>query len=194
VSAPEPHVPTVAPGSVRLAAAPMDVVELAPLRAAGDGLRAIARGRGVELPAMGRVAAARTAIALCVRPERWLVLSPAAAPGAAHIAWERAAGSRGAAVDLSSALAALHLTGPTARDVLERGCRLDLDPHAFPVGAAAATIMAQVSVVLAALGSGWLLLTPATTARHLREWLVSSGRPFGLREQAGVDVFESAEG
>jgi sarcosine oxidase gamma subunit len=70
--------------------------------------------------------------------------------------------------------------------MLARGCRLDLATDAFPVGSAAATIMVQVPAILARLRRGMLLLTPATTARHLREWLVATSQPFGLA--LGVDV------
>jgi len=84
--------------------------------------------------------------------------------------------------------ALLYLAGAGARELLTRGCRLDLDRGAFPPGSAAATLIAQVSVILAALDSGFLLLTPATTARHLREWLLASGAPFGLQRTAGVTV------
>jgi hypothetical protein len=48
--------------------------------------------------------------------------------------------------------------------------------------------MAQVAVILAVLPSGLLLLTPATTARHLREWLASTAKPFGLVPRADVTV------
>jgi sarcosine oxidase subunit gamma len=89
---------------------------------------------------------------------------------------------------LSSGLAAMHLAGPQVRDVLARACRLDLDPQVFPPGSAAATVMAQVAVILAVLPSGLLLLTPTSTARHLREWLASTAKPFGLVSGADVTV------
>jgi sarcosine oxidase subunit gamma len=81
-------------------------------------------------------------------------------------------------VDLSSGLAAMWLEGPACREALARGCRLDLHPSAFPSGHAAATIMAQVAVILVALSSGVLLLTPATTSRHFSEWLAHAAAPF----------------
>src|SRR4029077_5615429 len=101
---------------------------------------------------------------------------------------EAACARVGAAVALSSGLAAWHLAGPRVREVLSRACRLDLDPQVFPAGSAAATLMAQVAVILAVLPSGLLLLTPATTARHLREWLASTAKPFGLVPGADVTV------
>jgi sarcosine oxidase subunit gamma len=91
-------------------------------------------------------------------------------------------------VDLSSALTALYLSGPAVREGLARGCRLDLHPEAFPPGSAAASHMAQVPVILAALPGAWLLLTPSTTARHFREWLAASARGFGLATSADVTV------
>jgi heterotetrameric sarcosine oxidase gamma subunit len=176
---------------VQLAAAPMDIVEIAALRAGAGGLRAVARERGLELPRPGGVAVGRQTLALCVRPERWLILSPSAAPAVTHSAWQRAAAGLAAAVDLSSGLVALHLAGPAAAEVLVRGCSLDLAGDPFPAGGAAATIMAQLSVVLAAVSPGWLLLTPATTARHLREWLTATGKPFGLIERGEINVFDA---
>jgi len=72
--------------------------------------------------------------------------------------------------------------------VLARGCRLDLHDDAFASGSAASTHMAQVTVTLAALPAGWLLLTPSTTARHFREWLTVTARPFGVASRADVTV------
>jgi sarcosine oxidase subunit gamma len=176
-----------APG-VRLASCAGDVVEIAAFHGRARELESIAAGRGPDLPALGRLALASDQVALCVRPERWLLIGPPTFPGATAALWQAACARVGAAVDLSSGLAAWHLAGPQVREVLSRACRLDLDPEIFPAGSAAATIMAQVAVILAVLPSGLLLLTPATTARHLREWLASTAKPFGLVPRADVTV------
>ena len=178
--------------AVALGSCSLDIVELAALRGRAGELERIARDRGVQLPPLGRASIARDAIALGVRPERWLILTPPAAPGTAADAWGPACSGVAAAVDLSSGLAALHVAGSAVPQVLARGCRLDLHPQAFPAQRTAATMMAQVSVILAALHSGWLLLTPSTTARHFQEWLASAARPFGLRALAGLTIFERA--
>jgi heterotetrameric sarcosine oxidase gamma subunit len=180
--------PESASAGVRLASCAADVVEIAALHGRAREIGSIARGRGLDLPALGRLALGSDQLALCVRPERWLLLGPPAFPGATAALWQAACARVGAAVDLSSGLTALHLSGPQVRELLSRGCRLDLDPDVFPAGSAAATIMAQVAVILAALPSGLLLLTPATTARHLREWLISTAKPFGLALRADVTV------
>jgi len=72
----------------------------------------IAGARGVHLPAPGRVAVASDQLALCVRPARWLVLAPAGSAGATAALWQATCARVGAAVDLSSGLAAWHLAGP----------------------------------------------------------------------------------
>ena len=178
VSAPEAASIAGRPG-VQLGHIAVDIVEVGAYRGRASELGGIARAQGVTLPAFGRVDAGVSCLSLCVRPGRWLLLTPPAAPGAAAADWQRHCAGAGAAVDLSSGLAAGYLEGPAMRDVLARGCRLDLDPDVFPAGHAAATIVAQVSIILAALGPGLLLLTPATTAMHLNEWLESAARAFG---------------
>jgi heterotetrameric sarcosine oxidase gamma subunit len=168
-----------APDAVSIGRCAVDIVEVGAHRGRAHELAGIARMQGVTLPKFGRIAAHPSSLSLCVRPERWLLLTPPAAPGAAAADWHRHCAGAGAAVDVSSGLAAGYLEGPAMRDVLARGCRLDLDPGVFPAGHAAATVMAQVSIILAALGPGFLLLTPATTAMHLSEWLESAARALG---------------
>jgi heterotetrameric sarcosine oxidase gamma subunit len=185
VSAPEPRSkPHAVP--VALACCAADIIEIAAFRDRAFELASRARERGIALPPLGRAAAASGGLVLAVRPERWLLLMPPAAAGASALKGRDICGAAGAAVELSSGLAALNLAGSAVREVMKRGCRLDLDPTAFPAGTAAAAIVAQVAVVLAALPSGLLLVTPTTTARHLQEWLASTARPFGF--QSGADV------
>lgn len=173
---------------IACAAVAADVIELAAWRERTQVLKALAGRRGLTLPALGWSAAARTTLVLGVRPERWLLLSAPALPGVALANWRVPCAGCAAAIELSSALTALHLAGPAVPDVLARGCRLDLHPAAFVPGSAAATSMAQVPVLLAALPAGWLLLTPSSTARHLRDWLAATAAPFGFVSVASVTV------
>lgn len=167
-----------------------EIVELIASRGGAEATARRARERGIELPAMGRVVGGADGLALCVRPQRWLLLAWPAdgdtgrADGALHAHWQEASAGIGAAVELSSAYAALRLAGLSIREALARGCRLDLHPLQFPAGHAAATTMAQVPVILAALPAAMLVLTPASTARHFRAWLASTLQPFGLMAQS----------
>ena len=188
MSAPE-FAPLVAEGgTVRIAACPTDCIEIAAFSGRAAELAGIAARRGPQLPAFGQVAWTAGQLVLSVRPQRWLLLHSPAAAGANAALWQSACADVGAVIDLSSALTALHLAGPAVRELLVRSCRLDLDPEAFAPGSAAATIMVQVSVILAALPTGLLLLTPATTARHVHEWLLSAARPFGLMPSSEISL------
>jgi len=185
--------------AVQLESWSADIVELAALRARAQALERIAGARGIELPVFGRSIRSGDHLALCVRPNRWLILTtpPSGSLAASDApvvasetaaAWSAGCAGVGVAIDLSSALSAFHLTGAAAHEVVARNCRVDLDadlqaarrlralesPEEFQIGTAIATIMAQVSVVLTRLDSGILLLTPATTARHFSEWLAAA--------------------
>jgi heterotetrameric sarcosine oxidase gamma subunit len=158
---------------IGITTADLDIVELAALHGGSEALVALAALRGVPLPALGQALVSGGRIALAVRPARWLVLSPPAQSGSTAAGWQAACTGHGVAIDLSSGICALRVSGPSPliRARLARGCRLDLDSRVFPAGSTAATIIAQVSVILIALEDGMLLLTPSTTARHFREWL-----------------------
>ena len=150
------------------------------------------RERGVDLPDIGRVAMDGERLVLCVRPARWLVI---ASPGdsdadAACVEWSQAGDALGGVVDLSAAHAALLLQGARSTEVLARGCRLDLDRHVFPMGSAAATIIAQTPAYLAMLPIGILLLTPSSLARHFHDWLAAAALPFGLMPQSTISLAE----
>jgi heterotetrameric sarcosine oxidase gamma subunit len=171
-----------------LATCRADILEIAACGAAAGELAQRARDAGCTLPPLGHSQISAAALALAVRPQRCLLLLAAAADGVNVAAWQRRCAGAGVVVELSAALAAFVVRGSAAREVLRRGCRLDLDPKAFPAGAATATSMAQVAVTLAALPAGLLLLTPASTARHFEEWLDGAARGFGMTRAGDVTV------
>jgi heterotetrameric sarcosine oxidase gamma subunit len=140
------------------------------------------------LPERGHVTCLPGALALSVRPDRWLVIENRRAPGDSARLWQETLADAVQVVDLSGAFSLFYLTGREVRARLARGCRLDLESQGFAPGAAAATVIAQVSVTLAVLPQGILLLTPATTAQHLYEWLGGAAQPFGLRVAGDVTV------
>lgn len=193
MSGPDPRPPSPGAG-IRLAPVTADILELAAFRNRSADLERLAAARGVALPACGHLTRRPARLTLSVRPGRWLLLTAPATGGAS--AWEGAIPGCGAAVELSAALAATLLSGPAVREMLIRSCRLDLAAEAFPEAHAAATIMVQVPVILAALEGAMLLLTPATMARHVHDWLVTTSRPFGLSlaPQASLADFSGDNG
>jgi sarcosine oxidase subunit gamma len=195
VSAPEAALSEVPATGVQISDYRTDVIEIAAFRGRVRELEGIAAARGLSLPGFGRVVSTGRWLTLSVRPERWLVLQAATVAGSRAAQWHTACSGLGAAIDQSSALSVLHLAGSSARELLARSCRVDMHETVLPTGRVIATTMAQVAVIIAAIPSGLLVLTPATTARHFREWLLASARLCGLLPQstrAMVEMFGSS--
>ncbi len=185
MSAPDP----AAAPAVALAHWAAEVLEVAALRQGAAAAEGFGRACGEPLPRFGSARIDSPTLALCVRPSRWLLVAPRSPSPASPraVTWRAGCGAQVAVTELSSALAAFIAAGPRLRELLARGCRLDLDPEVFPAGSAAASVMVQVPVVLAALPRGMLLLTPASTAQHFAEWLEAAARPFGPAQNLTID-------
>jgi heterotetrameric sarcosine oxidase gamma subunit len=173
VSAPEPTSPagswTVASRTVTF-----EVVQVAAWRGGTAALSERLQAAGWRLPAFGHSWSLDGRLACCVRPERWLLVAErtSGAPhGALHEACVAVVGDIGAVTDLSAARRAWRLHDPQARHKLAAGCRLDLDPAAFPPGRATVTLIAQVPVMVVSVDGGWLLMAPSSMGEHLDDWL-----------------------
>lgn len=151
----------------------LDLVQVSAWRGGETALSERLRGGGWELPGFGRIWTRDGRLACSVRPQRWLLAAPAAGPTDTTLAETCGAfvAEAGAVIDLSAARGAWRITDPKARERLASGCRLDLDPTAFPPGRAAVTLIAQVPVMLACMDDGWLLMAPSSLAGHFEGWL-----------------------
>ncbi len=72
---------------------------------------------------------------------------------------------------------------PDARDLLAKGCSLDLHPTVFRKGTAAQTMLGLAGVVLIALddaGADYRILVRSTFARYLADWLIDAAEEFGV--------------
>ena len=96
---------------------------------------------GLELPMPPRVVRNKAHAFIWAGPGQWLFIAEQK-EGLAELS-ELAAVS-----DQSDARAALRLSGPNVRDMLAKGCMIDLHPAAFPSGAAAMTSIAHIGVHL----------------------------------------------
>ena len=80
-------------------------------------------------------------------------------------------------MDVSGQRTTLRLSGSHARDVLAKGCALDLHPKVFGVGSAAQTMLGQAGIVLLALDDGacdFLVLVRSSFARYVVAWLLDA--------------------
>lgn len=152
----------------------------------GAGGAAAAAVLGVEaLPTVASTAVdGPDATAIWFGPEEWLVTSTGR-DGEQLEAQLRDAvsGHAGAAVDVSAQRTTLRLRGARARDVLAKGCSLDLHPSAFGPGAAASTMLALAAVTLIPLdgnGTDYRILVRASFASYLAEWLLDAAAEYRI--------------
>ncbi|MDN5842487.1 MAG: sarcosine oxidase subunit gamma [Alcaligenaceae bacterium] len=105
------------------------------------------------------VAQGSNACIMWLAPDEWLIRTlPDAAPEAAQSGSagadlahqiEAALGEEFSAVtDQTSGFSVIHLTGPHARDVLSKGCPLDLHPRVFGIGQCAQSHYFKTTVLL----------------------------------------------
>ena len=86
---------------------------------------------------------------LWLGPDEWLVCGPAVEGAALQDALGAAlAGRHHAVCDVGAMYATLALSGPRAREVLMKGCRLDLHPRAFKPGGCMQTALARAQAIL----------------------------------------------
>ena len=87
----------------------------------------------------------------------------------------------GTVVDVSAQRITLRLTGSRARDVLAKGCSIDLHPRSFRRGDSAQTMLAQAGVILLALsdsGDDYAVLVRSSYAGYLADWLADAALEF----------------
>jgi sarcosine oxidase subunit gamma len=82
--------------------------------------------------------------------------------------------------DLSAARAVIEITGPRARELLEKGCSIDLHPRAFAPGNCAQTLFARLPVIIdqIAAAPAYRLFVRRSAARWLCDWLIDAAEEF----------------
>jgi sarcosine oxidase subunit gamma len=117
---------------------------------------------------------------ICVGPTDWLLLAgdPDATSWLERInaAFQ---GSTFRATDVSQALTRIQIGGPEVRDLLAKGCSLDLHPPLFPPGHAARTRFAGMPVVVCCTGtSAFELIVTRSYTNYLLSWLADAELEF----------------
>jgi sarcosine oxidase subunit gamma len=126
-----------------------------------------------------------TGYAVWLGPDEWLLTSTAEASEELE-ARVRAAvvPLGGSAADVSAQRIILRLTGERVRDVLARGCSIDLHPRVFKQGSSAQTTLGQAGIVLLALsdaGDDYLVFVRSSFAGYLADWLLDAALEFTSR-------------
>jgi heterotetrameric sarcosine oxidase gamma subunit len=187
VSNPEPRsafAPHMKPG--RQGAAGPEAVQIVALT---RSMVTVAAGRGATpglaaLPGPGRSASIGEVTAYAIAPATWLVAAGGSEPDFVTRITTAAAPAR--IVDQSFGKATLRISGARVRDVLDKLCRLDLHPTAFPPDMCGITEIAHVAVLIARADSGgpgaipaFDLVIPSTFAVHVLEAVEMAAAEYG---------------
>ena len=140
---------------------------------------------GFDLPTAASTSAGTDAVtAVWLGPEEWLITTRSqSAPALESDLRAAVTPHGGAAIDVSGQRTTLRLRGAHARDILEKGCSLDLHPTVFVRSTAAQTMLGLAGVILIALddrGTDYRILVRSSFARYLAEWLIDAAEEFGV--------------
>jgi sarcosine oxidase subunit gamma len=116
-------------------------------------------------------------------PDEWLVVTAAAEAAALVQRLHHATSGMHASVnDLSGGQVALMLEGPGARELLGKGCTLDLHPQVFGLGDCAQSGLAKANVLLGVVEDSptFIIVVRRSFADYLCRWLANAGREFGV--------------
>jgi sarcosine oxidase, subunit gamma len=124
----------------------------------------------VPVPAPNRVTTVGERAVLWLGPDEYLVVA-ADGDDVSEVTGE-------SVVDVSANRTTIELSGPHARDVLEKGMSIDLHPRAFGPGQCAQTLLARAQVILRQVDEKptYHVLVRGSFAPYLADWLVDASK------------------
>lgn len=181
-----------APARVRLSEVPF-LTQLT-LRVAPSTAAATAAGYalGAPLPmAPNTTSAAGEVRILWMGPDEWLVIGPTEVRTRLRDRLETAlAGEHVTVTDVSAHRTVIEVAGSDARELLMKGCAVDLHPRQFAPGRCAQTTLARAQVVLLARTPepAYWVFVRASFAEYLAEWLLDASGEYRGAPPADLSV------
>ncbi len=146
-------------------------------------LDAVARVTGLALPLEPNTVASGEHDIYWLGPDEWMLVGEHADISRVVAALSEELARQHAAVnDLSGGQITYRLSGGSVRQLLSKGCALDLHPSVFGAGACAQTGLAKASVILRPLGdeSGFDVLVRRSFSDYLWQWLLRAGHKYRI--------------
>ncbi len=114
-------------------------------------------------------------LALWLGPDEWLIVTP---PDSLEAALD---GMHVAVTDVTGGQTVITVSGPSARDVLAKGCPLDLHPSVFRPGDCAQTLLAKANVTLRRVDDtpSYELIVRRSFADYAALWLQDAALEYG---------------
>ena len=140
-----------------------------------DFLAAVATVLQQEVPVSANTMTTGDHRVFWLGPDEWQIVT-AADNTARLLAGLREAltGSHATLCDLSGGQVTLRLTGPRVREVLAKGCTLDLSPATFAIGACAQSGLAKASMLIGHIedaGPAFEIIVRRSFADYVARWL-----------------------
>lgn len=138
---------------------------------------AVRQALDIDLPLAANTSSETAPLsALWLGPDEWLLICATGSEAAVIEALRAALSGRHAAiVDVSDARCAFRLAGVAARDILARGCALDLHPREFALGDVAQTRLAMAEVIIhRSAGDAFDIYVARSFADYLWRWLADA--------------------
>ena len=116
-------------------------------------------------------------------PDEFMVICEAGKDEELASAIHASFGNRHAAVtNITDALAAFHLKGVAVRQVLAKGCALDLHQNSFASGDAAQTLLSHAAVTIMALTNDeFIVICRTSFASYLHDWIIDAALEYGVK-------------
>ena len=114
-------------------------------------------------------------------PDRWWLIGGAAALPSVNELRQKLAAFNAAVVEVGDAFAAVEVAGPKSRDVLAKGCTIDLHPRAFKTGSVVQTNLAKAQIALYQIDeTTYRIFARRSFAEYLWTWLEDAGMEYGV--------------
>ena len=145
---------------------------------------------GLKLPRGPRRVAAKGLALIGTAPGQWLAVAENAASRQVLYELAKQLVGHAAITEQSDSKAVIRLSGPHAREVLAKGCSLDLHPRVFKPGNAATTPIALIDCQLWQIDDApsYDLAVPSSFAESFWSWLTASAAEFGYSVEPAQEI------
>jgi methylglutamate dehydrogenase subunit D len=167
------------------------ILQLSAFHAKEDAVaKAVASETGLDLPAGPKRTAAKDVALIGVAPSQWLAVAEGEKGRALLARLVASLSGLASVVDQSHAKAILGLRGSRAREVLAKGCSLDLHRSAFTPQDAATTQVALIPCQIWMLDETptFELSVPLSYAESFWSWLGESAAEFGYEVKPALEA------
>ena len=146
-------------------------------------LTSLCKQAGLSYPEVANTVSSKgTRHALWLGPDEVMLLIEAGAEEQLAVTLQKSLEDKsGSVVNITDGLCAFNLSGENVRDVLAKGCPLDLHHTVFGAGSCAQSLLAHAGVTLACLAPDTFILIGRTSfASYIANWLADASLEYGF--------------